>query len=133
MLKNVAKSAFTVKCTKDTFFRRWMEVTSPYHHLTGKESELAAAFLKERFLLSKSILDEALLDRILMTSEIQEKIRTSIEGDTEMSSSHFLVLRGKLRAKGFFDDKWRITPLLIPKISNEDTQFLAITVFNIDS
>lgn len=131
MLKSVAKSVFTANCNKSNFFRYWIEVTVPFHHLTGKESDLAAAFLKERHILSKSILDEEYLDRMLMTEEIQDKVRLSVGGPVEMTKQHFLVLKSKLKTKGFFDEKGKITPRLIPKIGADTSQFLAVVVFNI--
>ena len=53
-----------IPSTTDTIFRRWLEFLSPFHHLTGREMDVATALLKERYALSKVISDNDLLERI---------------------------------------------------------------------
>jgi hypothetical protein len=58
-----------VPCTLDSLFRYWLNFLTPFHNLTDRETDVAAAFLKERHRLSKVILDNELVDRTLMSEE----------------------------------------------------------------
>ena len=51
-----------IPSTTDTIFRRWLEFLSPFHHLTGREMDVATALLKERYALSKVISANDLLE-----------------------------------------------------------------------
>lgn len=75
------------------FFRYWVDFLHPYHKLTNRESEVITALLKERYNLSKKVSDPEILDTILMSDDIQRKVRE----ECGMSRSHFQVIMGKLK------------------------------------
>ena len=46
------------------FFKYWFEFLEPFHKLTGREIDVITSFLKQRYLLSKVIQDEEILDKV---------------------------------------------------------------------
>ena len=101
-------------CTSDTFFRWWFEVLKPVHHLTNKEADVIAAFVKLRYDLSHSITDPDLLDDVVM----QEKCKKEVRKMTGVSCAFFQVVMSKLRQAGVIKNG-KINPLYIPPL-NED-------------
>lgn len=108
------------------FFRMWLEFLKPFHKLTDRETDVLAAFLKERYYLSKKINDPELLDKILMNEDTKKKVR---EDCNYMSSTHFQVIMTKLRKSRIIVDG-KISPKFIPKIDNEDN-FQLLLLFNL--
>lgn len=111
-----------------SFFRYWLEFLSPFHSLTSREMDIAANFLKQRYILSKAVKDEALLDKIVMSEEIKRKIKA----ECQVTNPHFQVIMGKLRkSKIIVDDK--LNPKFIPKnIEEGDKSFQLLLYFDLD-
>jgi hypothetical protein len=114
-----------IPCNLNSLFRYWLEFLIPFHNLTSRETDLATAFLKERYLLKKVILDPELLDRTLMSEESQRKLRE----ECNLTNQHFQVIKSKLRNKKFFVND-RINPRLIPDIREENGNFQLLLVFD---
>jgi len=114
-----------VPCTLDSLFRYWLDFLTPFHNLTSRETDVATAFLRERYKLSKVILDSDLVDRTLMSEESQRKLRQ----ECELTNQHFQVIKSKLKSKKFFlNDK--INPRLIPNINDIMKSFQLLLVFD---
>lgn len=111
------------------FFRYWLEFLEPFHHLTEREIDIATAFLKQRYELSKAINDVTILDKVTMSDDIKQKIRE----ECNISAPHFQVIMGKLRkAKFIIED--RINPRFIPLgIKEEDNSFKLLLYFDFNS
>lgn len=111
------------------FFRLWLNFLSPFHELTPREMDVATAFIRHRFELSKSITDEVLLDKIVMNEDSKRKIKA----DCNISDAHFQVIMGKLRkSKVIINDK--INPKFIPKrLHPEDNNFKLLLYFDLDA
>ena len=92
------------------FFRYWLDFLEPFHGLTPREKDVATEFLKQRFELSRSITDEALLDKVVMSNDTKAKIRE----DCGISVGHFQVIMGKLKDSGFIKED-KVNPKFIPK------------------
>lgn len=107
-----------------SFFRLWIEYLTPLHHLTGREKDVVASFLKARFELSSSIKDENWLDKALMDEEIKTKIKT----ECNVSDAFFQVILGKLRKTGVLIDG-RINPKFIPKRVNQGDESFKLLLF----
>lgn len=113
-----------VPCSLDSLFRYWLDFLTPFHNLTARETDVATAFLRERYRLSKVILDSDLVDRTLMSEESQKKLRQ----ECELTNQHFQVIKSKLKSKRFFiNDK--INPRLIPNINDAGNSFQLLLVF----
>lgn len=116
-----------IPCSLDNVFRYWLEFLVPFHKLTSRETDVATAFLKERYNLNKVILDKDLLDRTLMSEGSQRKLRQ----ECGLTNQHFQVIKSKLKNKKFFiNDK--INPRLIPNIKDEKL-FQLLLVFDTEN
>lgn len=111
------------------FFRIWIEFLTPLHSLTNREKDVVAAFIKARFELSKSVTDDTLLDKIVMSDDIKSKIKA----ECNVSDAFFQVILGKLRKTGVIIDG-KINPKLIPKnLNNKDQAFQLLLYFDLDA
>lgn len=108
------------------FFRAWTEFMTPLHHLTKRESDVLAAFLKERYELGKVIVDQEVLDSVLMSEETKKKIRLSCK----VSSKHFQVIMSAFRRNGVLQENKKINPLLIPYVEKEGVGLMIYFDFN---
>ena len=102
---------------KGSFFKYWFMFLEPFHHLTNREIEVAAAFVKYRYELSKAVKDNSLLDidQMVMNEDTKKKIRE----ECGISSAHFQVIMGKLR-KNKVIVNGRINPKFIPNIGEDE-------------
>lgn len=119
-----------IKTKLDTsFFRWWCTFLYPLTHLTGKETEVISCFLKQRFELSKSISDEALLDKVVMSDDIRKKVQE----ECGMSKEHFYVVMSNLKKKGIIKNDI-ITSRLIPNINTDNATgyFQLLLLFKYD-
>lgn len=110
-----------------SFFRYWLEFLSPFHSLSPREMDVAANFLKQRYILSKAIRDNVLLDKIVMSQETKKKVMT----ECGVSTPHFQVIMGKLRkSKIIVND--RLNPKFVPKgMSDGDKSFQLMLYFDL--
>jgi len=127
--KGVTKGIRIPTSLNGNFFRLWLEFLAPFHNLSPRELDVATAFLKHRFELSRAITDAALLDQITMNEESRRKIK----GDCNISDAHFQVIMGKLRKSRFIENN-KINPKFIPKgIQDGDGNFKLLLYFDFSS
>lgn len=126
-------SLISIPC-KDlkSFFRYWMAFLTPIHHLTPKVIEVAASMLEQRHELSKSISNDEILDKYLMSEEIRQKIMD----DCDIKLAHYHVIVGKLIDGKFIleenDGKIkRINPKFIPNLKEETGEFGFLLAFEL--
>lgn len=106
----------------DKLFKNWMVFLKPIHQLTNREIDVAAAFLRQRYILSKSITDEALLDKVVMSEDTKRAVRE----ECGITLPHFQVIMGKLRSNKIIVDN-KIAPRFIPRV-NEETHSLQLMI-----
>jgi len=119
-----------IKTTLDTdFFRLWCVFLRPFINLTNREIDVMAGFLKYRFELSKSISDPALLDTVLMSGEIKNKVIK----ECGISPEYFYVVLNTLRKNKVIVNN-TINPRLIPniKVDNKTGYFQLLLLFNLN-
>ena len=97
----------------DEFFRAWLEVMRPLHSLASKEMDFAAAFLKKRHELAKTMTDDRLIDKVLFDSETKIAIANSLG----ISYSYMQYIFKKMRESGMIKGK-RVDPLYCPSYEN---------------
>lgn len=97
----------------DEFFRAWLEVLRPLHGLASKEMNFAAAFLKKRHELAKTMADNRLIDKVLFDSETKIAIANSLG----ISYSYMQYIFKKMREGGMINGK-RVEPLYCPTYKN---------------
>lgn len=114
---------------ENDFFKYWLYILRPIHNLSVREIDVAAEFLKKRFELQQSIVDnDNLLDSVVMN----EKTKSEIRKNCNISSAHFQVVMGKLRKASFIKDS-KINPKFIPKnLNKEDKKFQLLFYFDFD-
>lgn len=108
------------------FFRFWVELLKPLTKLTDRESDIFAAFLQQRFELSKVITDDSVLDNVLMGEDIKQKIKDTCS----VTSTYFNVIMGTLKKRNLIVDG-KINKKYIPDLTSEFNSFRLI--FAIDA
>ncbi len=109
-----------------SFFRFWLEFLKPFHNLTDREMQIASAFLKRRYELSKVIQDEGILDKVVMSEDTKKAVRE----ECNISLPHFQVIMGKLR-KSKIILNGRINPKFIPNLTEEQGSFRLLLNFEL--
>lgn len=107
----------TVPVQADTgsFFKWWCIFLRPFINLTNRETDVIAEFLKQRWELSKSISDPAILDTMLMSNDTKRKV---IEA-CHISPQNFYVVMSNLRKSNVIVGDI-INPRLVPNIRQDD-------------
>lgn len=123
---NVISVQASLSSEANSFFRYWVEFLKPLHHLTDREMDVAVAFLKKRYELSKDILDPIKLDKYLMNEDTKAEIRE----ECGISPAHFQVIMGKLRKSGIIKDG-NIFPLFIPNVKEDSGTFQLLLYFQL--
>jgi len=108
------------------FFKFWLQFLEPFHNLTPRESDIFAAFLQERYELSKVISDPDILDTVVMSEDTKRKIREKCG----VSLPHFQVIMAKLKKnKVLLDNK--IHPKFIPNLKKDAKSFQLLLLFDL--
>lgn len=110
----------------DSFFRKWFEFLEPFHRLTAREMDVATAFVKQRYKLSKVVKDPDILDKVLMSEDIKKAVRE----ECNITLPHFQVIMGKLRKNQIIVDG-KINPRFIPNIDEESGSFKLLLYFTL--
>lgn len=97
------------------FFKKWCVFMRPFVPLTDRESDVVAAFFKQRWELSKHITDPAILDAVVMGDDVKKKVME----ECGVSLKHFYVIFGALKEKKVIVNNI-LNPRLIPNIRETD-------------
>lgn len=114
----------TIPGNIDSFFKKWFEFLEPFHKLTAREMDVATAFVKQRYELSKVIKDPEILDREVMSEYTKRKIRE----ECNITLPHFQVIMGKLRKNQIIIDG-KLNPRFIPNIEEDAEDFRLLLYF----
>lgn len=108
------------------FFKYWFQFLRPFHNLTDRETDVIASFVKQRYLLSKSVTDQELLDKVTMSEDTKRKVRE----ECGVSQAHFQVIMTKLK-KSKIIDNGKINPKFIPRLGQDDKSFQLLLSFEL--
>lgn len=97
------------------FFKWWCIFLRPFINLTNREIDIIASFLKQRWELSKSISDSAILDTMVMSEDTKSKVIK----ECNITQQHFYVVMSNLRKNKVILNN-TINPRLIPNIRKDD-------------
>ena len=111
---------------KGGFFRMWLEFLRPFHKLTERETDIMAAFLKQRYELSKVVSGQDILNKLTMSDDTKKKIRE----ECNISQAHFQVIMTKLK-KSKMIENGNINPRFIPRIKDETKGFQLLLTFEL--
>lgn len=106
------------------FFKHWFEFLEPFHKLTEREVEVVAAFVKHRYVLSKVIKDDEILDKVVMSEDVKRQIRE----ECKMSLPHFQVIMGKLRKQKLIIEG-KLNKRFIPSLPENPKDFKLMLYF----
>ena len=107
----------TVPATEDMdFFKWWCVFLRPFIKLTDREIDIVASFLRQRWELSKRISDPAILDSMMLS----ESVRQKVQEECNITSKHLYVVISNLRKGNVFINN-TINPRLIPNIRKDDS------------
>lgn len=110
------------------FFRYWFEFLGPFHKLTEREVDVITALVKHRYVLSKVIKDDEILDKVVMSDDTKRQVRE----ECNMSLAHFQVIMGKLRkSKVIIGNK--INKKFIPNVPEDAKDFKMMLYFEFKS
>lgn len=126
MAKNTAVFRIPTNIDSD-FFRYYLEFLTPIHKLTSRETDVFAAFIKERYRLSKLISDDSIVSKLMMSPDTHRVIMETCE----MSSSHFQVIFSKLRKLGYIKNG-TVDSRFVPDIDSETGKFNLIFYFDLN-
>ena len=99
----------TIPNRDDEFFRAWLEIMRPLHSLASKEMDFAAALLKKRYELAKTMTDERLIDRVLFDADTKKAIAEPLG----ISYSYMNYIFKKMKQCGIIEGK-TINPQFLP-------------------
>ena len=113
------------------FFKAWLEVIKPLHHLTDREMDLLAEFLKRRHQLQRTILDKDMIDSVLMTNKSKKAIRESCN----ISDVYYQKMMVTFKARGVIIPDanikgGKINPMMIPPLKEDDKMLGVLFIFN---
>ena len=112
--------------TDGNFVKYWFEFLKPFHRLANREIGVLAAFVKERYKLSKVISDPELLDKITMGEDTKRKVRE----ECNLSQTHFQAIMTRLK-KSKVIDNGKINPKFIPRLDGDDKNFQLLLSFDL--
>ncbi len=124
---NKANNIIRIPTSLDSnFFRYWFLFLQPFHNLTKREIDVITSFCKQRYLLSKVIKDEGILDKVLMSEDTKKKIRE----ECKISLPHFQVILSNLR-KSKVIVNGKINQKFIPNITEDKGYFQLLLLFEL--
>lgn len=115
-------NTFFVKTTEEEFYRDWVEILTPFHHLTAREQDVAARILSFYFKFREAGIDDTEVLRDLLWSR---KTRKDMMESLKMQSAHFQMVLARLREVQFLVDG-DINPRFIPHKTSEPRLMLAV-------
>lgn len=124
--KEVNKVIPIPPCNEENFYKLWLTFLTPLHHLTPRNVEVGAELLRHREHLSKVILDEKMLMKLLMSSDI----KADITKKCNITTQNYHVALSALKKAGFFKDG-TINKKLIPKLDEGKREYNLLLSFQI--
>lgn len=125
---NIARVPTSLEFGKGNFFSKWLELMRPMHGLATREIDVLAALLQRRYELSKSITDETLLQKVVLSSESKREIRNMLE----MSATHMNVVFNKFKQNKIIME-YSINKKYIPKLDINKTSYGLVFIFEFDA
>lgn len=124
-MKGKIDSVIKIPTTLDNFFRYWFEFLKPVHHLTQREIDVASLLVKHRYELSKVVSDEAILDKMVLSTDVRKQIME----ECGLPSRYFNVVMSNLKKDKIIVDG-RLNPKYIPRIKEEKGNFQLLLLYD---
>lgn len=124
-MKGKIDSVIKIPTTLDNFFRYWFEFLKPVHHLTQREIDVASLLVKHRYELSKVVFDEAILDKMVLSTDVRKQIME----ECGLPPRYFNVVMSNLKKDKIIVDG-RLNPKYIPRIKEEKGNFQLLLLYD---
>lgn len=118
-----------VPCSSiEAFFKYWFTFLKPFHGLSEQSIEILSGIAYQRYLLSKKIKDNDLLDSVVLSTTSRKKI----EQKCDISKQHLQTVLSILRKHNIIVNN-RINPKFMPNIteSNEGSYFQLSVIYDL--
>lgn len=111
-----------------SFYKWWIRFLSPFHSLTEREMDVAAALFRRRYELSKTVHDPVLLDKVVLDADS----RKVIENELNLKYGYMKLILTKLRKNKIIKDG-RLNPKFVPNIEvvNGKPKISVLIVFDL--
>lgn len=126
-MASTVNNVIRIPTNLDDFFVIWLKFLTPFHALTSRELDVAAAILKYRFELTKKINDDELIDKILLNEDSKRMIRLQ----QKLSINHFQGIIAKLKKNNIIIDN-KLNLKFIPNLTN-DNNFKLLLLFEYEN
>lgn len=123
-MKNSKVANINIKL-KDLFFK-WVEITKPFHYLTGQQQNVLALFLFHHYNYKQDITNQKILWKIIFDYDTKMLIKEELN----LKDAGFQNIMHQLRKKGIIIDN-KINPNFIPSLEEGAKNFKIIFNFNI--
>jgi hypothetical protein len=107
-------------------FKRWLDISQPYHKLKGQYKEVLALLLYYHFKYSKQITNKKILWKIVFDYDTKKLIKDELDIKDQAIQNALTALR----KKNIIVNN-TITPAFIPEITSKTTKFKIEFNFNI--
>ena len=124
-MKGKVDNVIKIPTTFNGIFKLWFEFLKPLHKMSPKEIDVASALLRKRYELSKSVLDDGILDKLSLSTDVRKEIMK----EQGLPSGHFNVVISNLKKNKFIIDD-RINPRFIPRIIEDKGNFQLLFLFD---
>lgn len=124
MKDNIKVASLNVKL-KD-LFRKWLEITKPFHKLSNQHQDILALLLYHHYVLKREITNEKILWKMVFDYDTKLKIKQELDIKDNLLQNVLSKLRNK---KVITDGK--ISPVYIPNLKQKSKNFRILYNFNI--
>jgi hypothetical protein len=107
-------------------FLRWVELTKPFHKLSGQLSSVLGLLLYHNYRLSKSITDEDLTWKMVFSYETKNEIKESLD----IKGQHLQNILTTLRKKNIIKNN-QVVNTYVPNLEHDAKSFSIIFNLNI--
>ena len=115
-----------IRTSVDGMFERWVALTQPLHKLTEAEANIFLLFLKKRHLFATNVSDEAVVDRLLFSTDTRREIMDALGYKMGTFQNYLTAMRNK----GVIQEN-RLNKKLIPNYEDGASNFKLIFNFDI--
>jgi len=100
------------------FFKKWIEFTTPFHKLNGRQQKVLALLLYHHYTFKKEITNNKILWKAVFDYDTKVDIYTELN----MTSASLENIISQLRKSKVIIDN-QITPVYIPELANNSKKF----------
>lgn len=107
-------------------FKRWLDISKPFHQLNPQQQSILALFLYHHFKLKQDITNNKILWKMVFDYDTKKEIAEELDIDTQAIRNALTIYRKK---KIIVDNM--LSPAVIPNLKKEDKNFKIIFNFNL--